>query len=417
MIKEKNIQNLLSQVNTIVKSYDKVAQATGENFNIFQIFNLERDENKMHSRFIETLLNPQGSHGQGSVFLSLFLEEVGLSNHLDIETTQSKVEHSIGNKIIDEMNSQGGRIDIYLWDKNGNSISIENKVDAGDQEKQLVRYYNYNTKQNLVLYLTLNGKDTNEYSKGTLVADIDGQSDVVDYYCISYRETILQWLEKCQKEATDVPILRKTIKQYTILLKKITFQNSNSQMNKEILKLITSDEESFESWKTLIGLTNTIVNNTIKTIVIPILKELKEEFEIKYATDNLSFDIYEDRLSSKKIYNPLLVLYSNQLRENNLRILFQFQSSENNNLIGGYTYLDTSLPKDSEKLQSIKSNFKETFTNIPTKESGGWPAYFLYYNYMNWSSNKNDLSNLIFGDFKEDLKQKIELMLGLVSAS
>jgi hypothetical protein len=36
---------------------------------------------------------------------------------------------------------------------------------------------------------------------------------------------------------------------------------------------------------------------------------------------------------------------------------------------------------------------------------------------MNWTDNKNDLSNLIFGNFKEDLKQKIELMLGIVSHS
>jgi hypothetical protein len=417
MIKEKNIQNLLSQVNTIVNSYEKVAQATGENFNIFQIFNLERDENKMHSRFIETLLNPKGSHGQGGIFLELFLEVLGVTDQLDIETTQSKTEHPIGNKIIDEMDSQGGRIDIYLWDQNGKSISIENKIDAGDQEKQLVRYSNHNKGKNLVFYLTLNGKDTNEYSKGILVSDIVEKSDKIDFYCISYKETILQWLEKCQKEASDIPILRETIKQYSILLKKLTHQNINSKMNKEILKLVTSDKESFESWKTLHGLTNTIVHNTIKTVVIPILKELKIEFESKYVAEELSFKIDEQRLSSNKQYSPLLIIYSAQLKKYNLRILFSFQRKNNNHLIGGYTFIDGHTSKDSEKLELIKYKFKKIFTDIPVRESKTWPSYIDYWYYMNWTSNKNDLSNLIFGDFKEDLKQKIELMLGIVSQS
>jgi hypothetical protein len=42
-------------------------------FNIFQVLRIERKEEKLPSRFIAALLNPNGSHSQGQLFLNLFL--------------------------------------------------------------------------------------------------------------------------------------------------------------------------------------------------------------------------------------------------------------------------------------------------------------------------------------------------------
>ena len=55
----------------------------------------------------------------------------------------------------------GGRVDIVLDDHKGCGVIIENKVDAGDQENQLLRYDNYAKKyfkkDYRLLYLTLDG--------------------------------------------------------------------------------------------------------------------------------------------------------------------------------------------------------------------------------------------------------------------
>lgn len=73
---ENILQNLLYQVNAINKKYEKIAEITGENFNIFNILGLTTNEVRTHSAFIAELLNPNGSHGCKHIFLKLFIEEV-----------------------------------------------------------------------------------------------------------------------------------------------------------------------------------------------------------------------------------------------------------------------------------------------------------------------------------------------------
>lgn len=53
------IQNLLTQVHTISEQYEKVAQATGENFNIFKVMGLQSSEVRLHSKLLAELLNPK----------------------------------------------------------------------------------------------------------------------------------------------------------------------------------------------------------------------------------------------------------------------------------------------------------------------------------------------------------------------
>src|SRR6056297_1174792 len=69
----KTIEQILYEVQTISESYDRVAEATGENFNIFSVLKIETDEVTTHSRFIAELLNPKGAHGQKDRFLKIFM--------------------------------------------------------------------------------------------------------------------------------------------------------------------------------------------------------------------------------------------------------------------------------------------------------------------------------------------------------
>ncbi|MGK0449277.1 MAG: hypothetical protein ACJA2M_003082 [Polaribacter sp.] len=288
-------KTLLSQVNTISKSYEKVAQATGENFNIFSVLGIEHYEVGTHSKFIAHLLNPKGKHGFGNRFLELFINQIEQKGHVDINTTTCIVEYPIGKKIFkdcknikqkgNKMASTGGRIDIYLFDNQGKSISIENKIYASDEEKQIVRYYNHNKEKNKVLYLTLDGKDASKFSKGSLISDKKCKEDeTVNFYCISYKETILEWLKKCQKEAADVPILRETIKQYINLIKKITNQNTNSKMNEEIIKLITSSDDNLNSAKTI----SAAVEGVKSKLVVKLHEIIKKGIVIKNSHEQVS---------------------------------------------------------------------------------------------------------------------------------
>src|SRR5690606_9342308 len=111
-------------------------------------------------------------------------------------------------------------------------ISIENKIYAGDQKNQLERYYNFNLGKNQIFYLTLDGKLATTESCGKLKES--------DYQCISYSHHIKNWLEECLKLTSDQPILRESIKQYLIIVKKITHQMENTS-EKELLQLISNN--------------------------------------------------------------------------------------------------------------------------------------------------------------------------------
>ena len=219
------VSNLFRQVWLLKSKHQERAKANGENFNIFSILGRETDEVKTHSALLADLLSPTGSHGQGAVFLKLFIEKLSrLKAYEDVKNFQVHAEKS----------TPEGKIDILL-EKDDACIVIENKIYAGDQENQLQRYYDYACSkvgkgQVKIIYLTLHGDDPRKYSLGNL-----NNRYVIP---VSYESDIIDWLKDCIKESEKVPIIRETLVQYQILLQKLTgkLDGSLSMEIKDILK-------------------------------------------------------------------------------------------------------------------------------------------------------------------------------------
>ncbi len=226
---------LLEQATQITQHHEEIRVLLGEQFNIFSILNMESAENATHSAFLGELLNPNGRHNMGSLLLKLFIEQVNVDTQFDPENCYLRLEKSVGKR--DTKNKTGGRIDIYLEDRNGYSLSIENKIYASDQAAQIERYVNHNKERNTVLYLTLWGEDASDKSKGILKA---GE----DYTLLSYRDDILSWLEACQKEAVNAYTVRDSISQYITLIKKLTNQLTNHKMKNELISLIENNYDA-----------------------------------------------------------------------------------------------------------------------------------------------------------------------------
>jgi len=224
-----NTKSLVGSAHRVVVHQQEIKRLKGENFNVFSILKMESYENETHSAFIRELLDPAGSHFYGDIFLKLFLETVGYKGLLNVETASVHLEKHIGWR--DDVEKSGGRVDIYIADAAGNTICIENKIYAGDQSVQIERYVNHNKDKNTVYYLTLFGDEASKESKGELHEEFD-------YTCISYKSTILHWLERCLKEAAEQAILRESIRQYAILIRKLTDQLSDSKMEKDIENII-----------------------------------------------------------------------------------------------------------------------------------------------------------------------------------
>ncbi|RTY86919.1 MULTISPECIES: PDDEXK-like family protein [unclassified Flavobacterium] len=233
-------KNLLSQVSGLLKSYEKLAKSTGENFNIFSVMGMESDEVKTHSRIIAELLNPKGSHSQGSVFLKYFFEEIeelkSIEN-FDFDNAKVIVEEHIG--IINRDYTVGGYIDIVIKDeRNKIEVVIENKIYATDQKGQLLRYKNH-YKNCKLIYLTLDGKKPSKESYCHLDEQIN--INIEDIILICYKDKILSWIDKCHTEAIQQPMLREMLKQYSNLLKKLTHQTINNELKMEISDLIKNN--------------------------------------------------------------------------------------------------------------------------------------------------------------------------------
>ena len=172
-----NLTNLFTSVQNLINHQEELEKAKGEKFNVFSILRMETKENDTHSNFLGNLLDPRGTHLMGPTFLKLFLDQINNESVLDIETTNVTLEYSCGPT--NHKEKTGGRIDIYLEDNFGKSLSIENKIYADDQPNQIQRYVNHNKGNNQVYYLTLHGTEPSKKSKGKLKS---GE----DYFIISY---------------------------------------------------------------------------------------------------------------------------------------------------------------------------------------------------------------------------------------
>ena len=236
------IKTLLQHVELIKNKYDEISKITGESFNVFDILNVSSDEVK-HSLFISNLLNVNGSHKQKDLFLKLFIDEINdkfksekskTLNDFKTEKSDSKTEHHIGFKSDDI--STGGRLDIIINDGQ-NNIIIENKVFAGDQEKQLFRYFNYDKKAPLI-YLTLGDELP---SKDSITHEKIELHENIDFISISYKTEIKNWIQSCIKVVYNKPLIRETLIQYEFLINELTNQSKNKNMSEEVRKLITSE--------------------------------------------------------------------------------------------------------------------------------------------------------------------------------
>ena len=86
--RQMKVEYLLAQISRLYQEakLDEERKAKrGEFFNIFNVIGLSSEEVRLHSAFIAELLNPQGSHGVGNLFLKEFLKLLDLPiDYIDI---------------------------------------------------------------------------------------------------------------------------------------------------------------------------------------------------------------------------------------------------------------------------------------------------------------------------------------------
>ncbi len=135
----------------------------------FNVLDYLRTDELGLSGIIADLLNPEASHGQGKLFLEIFLKLLSEEKSFGVDFPCFDVKSV---KIVREKITDSGRkIDIYatMRSKADNyCVAIENKPYAKDQESQITDYLDHLKEENyeyfLLIYLSSRGQRPSESS-------------------------------------------------------------------------------------------------------------------------------------------------------------------------------------------------------------------------------------------------------------
>lgn len=389
------IQDLLERILKIHVQYAEKAKQKGENFNIFKILKMETNEVKTHSAFLSELLNSKGSHGHNDLFLRLFIEQIKGKcedkahlkekkqfhkiTNFQTKNATTKPEYDIGR--INEEKTIGGRIDILI--KFGNDkIIIENKIDAPDQDAQLIRYHNYAPNSPLFYLTRWDDKKPNLISiKNNNITLEEG----TDYICISYEKEINNWLEMCLQKVEKQEPIWLIIHQYKKLIENLTNQIKNVEMNTKIIELLEENPDLLEVFMDLPS------KKDAKEILIKsFMKKVSKHFSLdfnnifkKHENDSLNFklkngpniDLYLSFLGKNNSYGDAYILIYRKSEKQG----FEEIQNEINEIFGkdykakwgegAYRYQLLSFGTDGKDWKNIRSNekLKEVISDLENK--------------------------------------------------
>lgn len=356
--KEVEMEELQQLLNAVYEATEDIKQGEKEPFNVFELCGVWSTEMR-HSAILAYLLNPQSSHKFGTAFLKKFYEQIGL-NHFTTEGSHVETELSFDN----------GRMDIVILNNHNQTVVIENKIYAKDQKEQLGRYQKWlkGKGQFALLYLTLDGHEASEKD--------------VDYLRISYRNDILQWLDKCinftqEKKNTFATT---TLTQYKELIMVLTKTDITQEEKEKVAECTTAN---FQTYKTaaLIAKAQNIIHEEI-------LKQIVQE-----ATNDIS--------SGKELGIPRYIKYStNQLSQarfaefsyddKNYKIIFEFQQGNYTQLFYGLHDLKGKKRLDNRPYDGVNIDLPEGINSTKIKvgipNDYGWIIAFES-NIPNWDIN------------------------------
>ena len=394
--KEVEMEELQQLLNAVYEATKDIKQGKVESFDVVGI--CIGTQETIHSKFLAELLNPHGSHGFGPAFLKVFYEQVGL-NELTPKNSSIKTEFKCPE----------GKMDIVISNKY-DIVVIENKIYAVDQSDQLKRYSEWLNKQEKankkLIYLTLDGHEASNAKD-------------IDYQQISYRNDILQWLDKCIAEIFKNTLsakdgknafaknqidernafVKKLLLQYKELIKKLTRMDMEPEMKNKISEVITSNKKNYLA----AALTAKAFDSIHQVFLRNIVKKACEEEREKWPWGKEM----EWEISTNK-YNQFGISYTPKSKQ--YKLFFEFQIENYQNLY--YGLHDLSRDRGPHP-------YTQTTINRPNGFDGpnehGWIAGTYANTDQNWDAESllkhwdND-----FADIKEDIKGYIANLMEII---
>jgi len=326
---------------------NKQKQRGLNNYNILTSVLSKSDEVRLHSRMIFSLLNPNGTHYQSSLFLEKFLNTLHINNFkLNLQNCSIYKEYQ--------------NIDLYITDGDKHII-IENKVYAKEQKNQIKRYIEIIEAENqklseediFVIYLSLDKEKPTSYSLGDLYIEnnfIKRKSEkIARFKSIHYNKEILNWLKSSQYEVQNITNLNEVFNQYIDVVKMLNNQYKDKVMNLSdyIKKNKSMYKMAVEIQSELPKIRKNIVESFFEKIKSSLQSELGKDWTIEIVGD-----------LSKRYDTPLRIYKEEWLSKS---LIFAFEFDKFNYYVGYF-----GIVKENDKLD-IPAEFKSKLKELNPK--------------------------------------------------
>lgn len=220
-----------------------VHRDTSFGFNAFTLVSDIYYRENFHSDIIAAILSPLSNHGEGKLFLRLFIDYL---KNVALRQNKLKIEEELRKLSLDDdisVKREDGRIDIKIqaptW-----TIIIENKINgANDQKRQLPRYVDDCGSDNVkaIVYLTAANEKMPEENGWLPGDDKKVKPKLLPIVGFSKVPSIINlvdgWLSPCEELSSKGFITKSILSQYKELLK----HQAGETMNKELVKKLLNE--------------------------------------------------------------------------------------------------------------------------------------------------------------------------------
>lgn len=353
----------------------------------FSLFPYIAPNENLISKIIRDLLDPNGNHGQGDIFLQKFLETIGKPELYESgDHSFIRIEECTTN-----IENNKRRIDILIEIKrNGQhhaGIAIENKPWATDQAQQIDDYLDHIRKKHpnyYIIYLTQNGDEPSDHS--AIKTKTEEKEKLIT---MSYKDDMTVWLEACHKES-QAEYVRQFLLDFSRYCRQSNLSHHNMQ-NTEIeyqtvveYILNQDDEEKFR-----IGLlicNQKITMGVKKKIIANFSKALEQKVKNQYLN-------YETESNLEKFPNAWCSL---SLTKSNYPVYIQLENDSKfaNDFYIGIVLKDEDKDCFNQKLRDIIFNDLIANHSRNGDNNEGWIYWAYLENHLHWTDNIETLFKL-----------------------
>jgi len=331
------------------------------------------------SRIIRDMLDPKGSHAQGSAFLVAFLKRIGKEEWGDSDPIFLGIE--VPTRHIERFNR---RLDIEIRWKN-RSLVIENKPWAQDQHKQLEDYINELENRSLEEWYLLYLVGTHDAPSIDSINEADRKkweaSGHLSIMC--YEALVPDWLSDCIAICKSERF-RWFIHEFSKYIM-INFKGERDMQERQaVLEKILESEASLEAAHEISSAITDVRTTLIEILYKQLLEALKLENNSRGSNWSLKWDMeYWKRDSGFSI------LYSRE-DEQAYQLTFGFEKTQFDDLYVGVNKLhDLEIATTDVDKRKIADLTKSAIPEIDMLYSNqAWPCYGYFPTPMNnWSNN------------------------------